>query len=101
MKIGDVINDENEVIGYLVTSPATGRTHCLSVEKHQFNGNFDAPSFTGEVVCEDGGIKDRFVVRDGKIIYATDSSHEMHGMTVLMTDVDENYDYYVEKPTMC
>lgn len=87
-KVFDLVEDGVHQ-GYLITSPATD-IDIMFDERWQFNGNFEKPSFYPSMLMEypveNGTVREHFFVREGKIMYLRDCSHEMAGKTVDMID---------------
>ena len=91
-KVGIVYSQTKELVGYLVKSPATGNDVCFYVDRWQFNGNFDSPTFSPSMLIYNDGYhkKEHFFVTDGKIIYLSDCDHDLAGKTIDMVDCDED-----------
>ena len=79
--------------------PGCGYGHSVSTEKPNpfgaqwtFNGNFYRPTFSPSIfVNREGGggyPKCHSFVRDGRIIFCADSTHELAGQTVDLPEID-------------
>lgn len=115
MRLSDVLRSgENPISGgrrLIFYCPACKFTHSVNVEGHSgpqwtFNGNNDKPTFSPSVKVSwsepsnteyefDDRSKDiqkvcHFFVRDGKIEYCSDSTHDLKGKTV---DMIQKYEY--------
>lgn len=82
--------------------PACGGRHRIQVgdgmePRWTWNGDSDKPTFNPSVKCERLMGKDRtmnrchFFVREGRIEYCSDSTHELAGQTVDMRDMETTH----------
>ncbi len=78
--------------------------HAYRVAKHpqepdtvpiwSFNGDYEKPTFTPSLLVNGSGGNSRYprchlFVTDGKIIYCSDSDHELAGQTVDLPDYED------------
>lgn len=90
-KVEPVIDNEN-ILGYMVQSPATGEMYCFWTKEGNarvnwsFNGDFEKPTFRPSMLNLTTG--EHFFVTDGKIQYLSDCRHSMAGQTVDMVDCE-------------
>lgn len=85
---------------YIIFCPACGRGHILD-QRWKFEGTLDNPTFSPSLLCN-GHIKEAITyasgyvvhrchsyIRDGKIEYLGDCTHDMKGQTVEIPDLDK------------
>lgn len=78
-----VIDDKNEVAGWLIFCPACMEAHFLNLG-YEFNDDYAAPTFNPFVLVKLGEFNHRCRswIRAGFIIYEEDCSHPFKGRTL-------------------
>jgi hypothetical protein len=85
------VHPENELApGWLIFCPGCGLYHVIS-DRFYFNDKPDRPSWMPPVVLRSGVGADAtvcsFIVTNGQIKYAADSTHAMRGKTAELPDL--------------
>lgn len=73
---------------YQYYCPGCKTLHFISPDRHTFNGNVDAPTFTPSVFKNWEPVCHSFIT-DGKISYCGDSWHELKNQTVELPHIDK------------
>ena len=93
MKTAPVYDKGENVVGYLVHSPATGADVCFFSDRWTFNGDLERPTFSPSMVRPadpvGGTPYEHFFIRDGKVEYLPDCDHELAGKTVDMVEISD------------
>ncbi len=85
---------------YKFYCPACREHHIVSVgpkaywkQQWEFNGDFNKPTINPSILVTrnmpDGEHRCHSFIRDGKMQYLNDCTHEMKGQTVELPDIDE------------
>ena len=98
-KIIECIDKDKKVYGYMFFCPACGFHHMFNTAYKNslgaiwnFNGNLEKPTFSPSLLVNKGGIEPKIpichlFVRDGKIQYLNDCTHNFAGKIIEMEDV--------------
>lgn len=89
------INKLNEEIGWYFFCPGCNSHHSVD-KKWTFDGNLESPTLSPSLLTryKKSGEKEYYkichlFVRDGKIIYLSDSTHRLSGQTIAMIDLED------------
>jgi hypothetical protein len=90
-KIQKIKNTEPGVTEFLFICPGcSGGAHLMRVQgpepRWAWNGSIDAPTFSPSLLCRAGDHVCHSFIRDGKIEYLGDCTHELKGQTVEIPD---------------
>lgn len=99
MKVKAVCNNENEIQGYFFRCPGCQRRHLVYTKEQSpggacwsLNGDVEHPTFSPSILVNKGGevpsvpICHSFI-RDGKIQFLNDCTHELAGKTIELPDL--------------
>ena len=85
------------ILGYTFECPGCHHHHWFATHESQpvvwkFNGDFEKPTFAPSLINKSLGVQQdvcHLFVRDGKIQYLPDCTHELKSTTVDMVDLGE------------
>lgn len=93
-KVEPINNSKGEFAGYIFDCPGCGSHHVYEIPRWQFNGDVDNPTFSPSLKATWNWGPEReakcchFFVRNGRIEYCGDCTHDMAGQTVEMAEVN-------------
>lgn len=97
--IADTIEGQETTIGYAFFCPGCKQYHLIHVKPYknpmgaswEFNGDVEKPTFSPSILRQTELIRRKFIchlyIRDGKIQYLGDCSHELKGQTVELPNI--------------
>ncbi|WP_080839959.1 DUF6527 family protein [Cohnella massiliensis] len=94
VKKSTITSSRGTVPAWIFECPGCGCMHYAD-DRWQFNGNVEAPTFSPSIKVEVGRYPDppdicHSFVRDGKIQYLNDCTHELKGQTVELPNWEED-----------
>lgn len=76
-------------IQYHYMCQGCGCIHAVSPDKHQFNGDFEKPTFSPSLLQDwDLDRKCHSYIRNGQIQYLSDCFHSLAGQTIELPDIN-------------
>ena len=87
---------DGTLIQHAFMCPGCKIEHFVSIEVHEFNGDFDKPSFKPSLVSKGrvnvAGHACHSYVTDGRIEFLVDCTHELVNQTVDLLDLSKVYE---------